>query len=400
MPRIPHPTRVLALALVLTAGGGVALALGQLGERPPQPVTVVTVQPETVTLTSTLPGRVAAPEEAEVRPQVEGIITDRLFEEGGEVAAGDPLYTIDPASYEAAVARAEAQVAQARAEFGAAEKEAERARALVARNVASEQNLDEAVSARDAAAAAVQVAEAQLRSARIELDRTTIRARVSGEIGLSRTSRGALVSTSQTEPLAVIRKIDPVYVDVTQSAAELVRWRRGQAQEALGAASREVALTLADGSTYAETGSLTAAEPHVDEQTGVVVLRLQFANPEELLLPGMYVQVEMPTGTAEGVFLTPQEGVSRDRRGRPTALVVNADDVVEERRLTVLRDRGADWIVSEGLAAGDRVIVAGLQKVSPGQTVAPEERSAGGEETAAGSGAEPGATMTARAAAD
>ncbi|MEQ8965498.1 MAG: efflux RND transporter periplasmic adaptor subunit [Azospirillaceae bacterium] len=398
MLRILRPIRALALALVLTAGAGAALAQGQQGERPPQPVTVVTVQPETVTLSSTLPGRVAASEQAEVRPQVDGIITDRLFEEGGEVAAGDPLYTIDAASYEAAVARAEAEVAQARAEFGAAEKEAERARALVARNVASEQNLDQAASARDAAAAAVQVAEARLRSARIELDRTTIRARVSGEIGLSRTSRGALVSASQTEPLAVIRKIDPVHVDVTQSAAELVRWRRGQAQDDLGAASREVALTLADGSTFAQTGTLTAAEPHVDEQTGVVVLRLEFANPEELLLPGMYVQVEMPTGTAEGVFLTPQEGVSRDRRGRPTALVVNADNVVEERSLTVLRDRGSDWIVGEGLSAGDRVIVAGLQKVAPGQTVAPEERAAGPEETADARAS--GATMTASAAAD
>ncbi|SFQ08794.1 efflux RND transporter periplasmic adaptor subunit [Tranquillimonas alkanivorans] len=358
-------------ALVLSC---LAAATWAQAERPPAAVTVVTMQPETVTLTTTLPGRVLASAEAEVRPQVAGVIIERLFTEGGRVEAGDELYRIDPASYEAALAQAEASVAQAQAQLDAAEREAARVQTLLDRNVASQQVVDDATAARDAAQAALQVAEAGLRSAQIELDRTIIRARLSGEIGLSRTSRGALVTASQAEPLAVIRNIDPVYVDVTQSAADLLAWRRGHVDQAMQKADRTVTLTLPDGEAYDQTGTLTAAEPHVDEQTGVVMLRMEFDNPEKLLLPGMYVQVEMPTGTAEGVFLAPQEGVSRDRRGRPTALVVNAENVVEERQLTVLQDRGAHWVVSDGLQAGDRLIVAGLQKTAPGATVTPEER--------------------------
>ena len=184
------------------------------------------------------------------------------------------------------------------------------------------------------------------------------------------------MTNSQASPLAIIRNIDPVYVDVTQSAAELLDWRRGNAEKRLGDTPREVKLTLADGSIYDQTGTLNAAEPDVDQQTGVVVLRMGFANPDRLLLPGMYVRVEMPTGIAKGAFLVPQEAVSRDRRGQPLAMVVNADNVVEQRLLTVLQDRGSDWIVSEGLSAGDRVIMMGLQKAAPGATVTPQEQTA------------------------
>ncbi|WP_212525789.1 efflux RND transporter periplasmic adaptor subunit [Actibacterium sp. MT2.3-13A] len=367
-------TRNLIAALCAGAalcGAGQATAQNQ---RPPAAVTVVTMQPQSVTLTSTLPGRVGASAEAEVRPQVNGIITERLFREGAEVSEGDALYRIDAATYEAALAQAEAAVTQARVQLDLAGTEAERVRELQSRNVASQQALDDALSARDAAAAALQVAQARRRVAEIELDRTTIRARLSGEIGLSRTSPGALVTASQAAPLAVIRDIDPVHVDVTQSAADLLRWRRGHTAEVLGSADLEVKLTLADGSAYDQTGTLTAAEPHVDPQTGVVVLRMAFENPDRLLLPGMYVQVEMPTQKLDGVFLAPQEGIMRDRRGRPIAWIVNEENVVEERPLTVLQDRGADWVVSEGLAAGDRMIVAGFQKTGPGATVTPEER--------------------------
>ena len=368
------PTKSLFAAICVSASMAIAGPAAAQNQRPPAAVTVVTMQPQTVTLTSTLPGRVQASAEAEVRPQVNGIITERLFREGAEVAEGDALYQIDRATYEAALAQAEAAVTQARVQLDLAGTEAQRVRELQSRNVASQQALDDALSARDAAAAALQVAEAQRRVAEIELERTTIRARLSGEIGLSRTSPGALVTASQADPLAVIRDIDPVHVDVTQSAADLLRWRRGHTAEALGGADLEVTLTLADGSAYEHSGTLTAAEPQVDPQTGVVVLRMEFDNPEGLLLPGMYVQVEMPTQKMEGVFLTPQEGVMRDRRGRPIAWVVNAENVVEERTLTVLQDRGADWVVSEGLKAGDRMIVAGFQKTGPGATVAPEER--------------------------
>ncbi|PIL20842.1 hypothetical protein P775_07435 [Puniceibacterium antarcticum] len=361
--------------LMTTALSGPAGAQGQ--DAPPTAVTVVTVQPENVTLTSTLPGRVVASAAAEVRPQVAGIITERLFTEGGPVKAGDVLFTIDAATYEANVAQAQAQVTQAQAQLSAAEKDLTRLVELRERNVASDQAYDAALAQRESTAASLQVAQAQLQAAQIELDRTSIRARLSGEIGRSLTSQGALVTASQADPLAVIRNIDPIYVDVTQSAADVLQWRRGNGVEGLGDASREVALTLADGSIFDQTGSLTAAEPDVDEQTGVVVLRMSFANPEKLLLPGMYVQVEMPTRPLNGAFRVPQEGVSRDRRGQPIAMIVNGDNVVEQVLLTIAQDMGSDWIVTDGLGAGDRVIVEGLQKIQPGATVTPEERAAG-----------------------
>ncbi|MBZ0124588.1 MAG: efflux RND transporter periplasmic adaptor subunit [Roseovarius sp.] len=362
------PARLL-LVFAASVIGIVSGASAQQQGMPPATVTVVTAAPESVTLTATLPGRVAASAQAEVRPQVNGIITRRLFEEGARVALNDPLYEIDPASYEAALQQARAGVAQAEAQLRAAEREATRLEELKARNVASQQALDDALSARDSAAAALELARAQLNSAQIELSHTTIRARLSGQIGLSKTSQGALVTASQAQPLAVIRNIDPVNVDVTQSAADLLRWRRGETEEQLADADRTVRLTLADGSDYGHTGHLQAAEPNVDPLTGVVTLRMQFANPDLLLLPGMYVQVEMPVGVAENVFLVPQQGVVRDRRGRPVAWVVNGDNVIEERPLSILQDRGTDWVVDRGLSAGDRIVVEGFQKTAPGATV-------------------------------
>ncbi|ETX27930.1 efflux RND transporter periplasmic adaptor subunit [Roseivivax isoporae] len=369
--------RIVALA-ASCALASPSLAQGQGGEAPPPAVEVVEVAPETVTLTATLPGRVAALDEAEVRPQVAGIIVERLFREGGRVEAGDVLYRIDPATYEASLAEARASVAQAEAQLNAAVKEAERLQALQSRNIASQQALEDAVAARDSAEAALQLAEARRAQAEIELDRTNVTARLSGEIGFSMTSPGALVTTGQAEPLATIRNIDRVYVDVTQSAAEMLRWRRGQAMSDLGgdADAREVRLRLADGAYYEETGTLTAAEPYVDPQTGVVVLRMSFDNPEKLLLPGMYVQVEMPTATEDGVFLVPQEGVVRDRRGNPQAMVVTAGDTVEARPLEILQNQGSHWVVTDGLSDGDRVVVAGFQRISPGATVTPQLRGA------------------------
>lgn len=381
----------ILIGLMTAAVIGGSSASSQQAGAPPS-VTVLTLQSQTVTLTSTLPGRVAASAEAEVRPQVNGIIIERLFQEGAHVKVGDALFRIDPDSYAAAVAQAQAAVVQAQVQESAAETEANRLIELRQRNVTSQQALDDATAARDSAAATVLVAKAQLRSTQIELDRTTISARLSGEIGLARTSPGVLVTASQATPLAVIRDIDPVYVDVTQSAADLLRWTRGQVEQNLANADTTVRLTLADGSDYGEIGTITAAEPSVDPQTGVVVLRMQFDNPDKLLLPGMYVQVQLPVGTADDVFLAPQEGVQRNRRGLPIAWVVNADNVIEERQLTILQDRGSAWVVSEGLAEQDRIVVAGFQKAAPGATVVPEER-------AANAASEQGATAIAASAA-
>ena len=278
-------------------------------------------------------------------------------------------------SYEAALTSAQASVAQAEANLRAAERDAERLETLRERGVSSSANADDALAARDAAAAALEVAKAAQRTAEIELERTEITARLTGRIGFSDVDAGALVTASQATPLSVVRTLDPVHVDVTQSAADLLAWRRrGGAESVEAAGALDVTLQLADGSDYGITGRLSAAEPHVDEQTGVVVLRMTFPNPDHLLLPGMYVQVQMPTGSIENVFLAPQEGVTRDRRGNPTAMVVNAEGVVEQRQLTIMQDRDDDWIVSEGLQAGDRIVVAGLQKIQPGAEVNVEER--------------------------
>ncbi|WP_243612583.1 efflux RND transporter periplasmic adaptor subunit [Shimia aestuarii] len=373
MSRLRLFAPIFTLGLVLSFNAPSAQAQQQGGERPPTPVTVVTLKTQDVTLSSALPGRVTASGVAEVRPQVSGIVMERIFEEGRPVAKGDPLYRIDPATYEAAKAAAEANLAQAEAQLRSAQREEARQKELRERNVASQQAFDDAVAARDVAEAAVKVAEAQVLSTTIDLDRTTITAPISGTVGLSQTTQGALVTAGQTTALTVIRKLDPVYVDVTQSASELLQWRRS-GQELAEEAGAVVTLRLADGEPYEHEGILAAAEPHVNEQTGVIVLRLEFPNPDRFLLPGMYVQVAMPQGIVQDAILAPQEGVTRDRRGRPTAMVVTAENVVESRELTVQRDLGNHWVVTEGLAPGDRIIVAGLQKVSPGMTVAPEER--------------------------
>ncbi|WP_339694746.1 efflux RND transporter periplasmic adaptor subunit [Celeribacter baekdonensis] len=345
--------------------------------RPPTPVTVVTLEAKDLTLTAPLPGRVAASSAAEVRPQVNGIIRERLFEEGRPVEKGDALYAIDAASYEAQKAVAEAGLAQAKAALKSAMIEYDRQQELKSRNVVAQQNLDSAIAARDSAEAAIKLAEANLLTAEIDLDRTTVRAPISGVVGLSQITQGALVTSGQASPLTVIRALDPVYVDVTQAAAEMLRWQRaGSDATFAGNIGQTVELRLTDGSTYEQKGELSAAEPHVDEQTGSILLRLSFPNPDHFLLPGMYVQVEMPQGLIKDAILVPQEAITRDRRGRPMAFVVTPDNIVEQRTLTVQSDQGANWVVTEGVASGEMVIVAGLQKVSAGMTVAPQPQEA------------------------
>lgn len=366
----PRAHLVSALCGLLLAS---SVAAQQAGA-PPTTVTVVTLEASDVTLTSKLPGRVEASRVAEVRPQVSGIITERLFEEGKPVEAGAALYRIDSASYAAQKAAAEAALSQAQAQLKSAERESSRQQELRSRAVTSQQALDDALGARDVAAAAVKVAEANLMSAEIDLERTTIRAPISGVTGLSQATEGALVTSGQATALTVIRKLDPVYVDVTQAAADILRWRRAGTD--LKGDNLKVTLRLADGVNYEHAGLLAAAEPHVDEQTGTILLRLDFPNPDQFLLPGMYVEVEVPQAEVKSAILAPQEGVSRDRRGRPVAMVVTPENTVEARELTIQRDQGAFWVVEDGLAPGDRLIVEGLQKIAPGMTVQAEERAA------------------------
>lgn len=326
--------------------------------RPAPLVGVVTLEAQPYTLTSQLPGRTSAYRIAEVRPQVGGIVQKRLFAEGGEVKAGQQLYQIDPATYQATLKSAEASVLSSRAL-------AERYKLLVNERAVSRQQYDEA-------RAAQLQAEAALDKAQIDLRYTKVLAPIGGRIGRSAVTEGALVSSGQSEALAVIQQLDPIYVDVTQPATELLRLRRELAAgqlEKVGDNAARATLTLPDGSAYAHPGRLEFSEVSVDPGTGSVTLRAVFPNPEQQLLPGMFVQAQLQTGSKSAAILAPQQGVTRNPKGEAVAMVVNAENKVEPRVLKAERTAGSFWLVSEGLAPGDRLITEGLQFIQPGVEV-------------------------------
>ncbi|AIZ33853.1 efflux RND transporter periplasmic adaptor subunit [Pseudomonas sp. K1(2024)] len=321
-------------------------------------VGVVTLQPQAFTLTSELPGRTSAYRVAEVRPQVNGIILKRLFKEGSDVKEGQQLYQIDPAVYEANLGNAQANLQATRSLAG-------RYKQLIDEQAVSKQEYD------DANAKRLQ-AEATLKSAQIDLRYTKVLAPISGRIGRSAVTEGALVSNGQSNALATIQQLDPIYVDVTQSTAELLKLRRdlesGQLQKA-GENAAKVQLILEDGSTFAREGRLEFSEVSVDESTGSVTLRAVFPNPDHTLLPGMFVHARLQAGVNANAILAPQQGVTRDLKGAATALVVNQDNKVELRQLKATRTLGNEWLVEDGLKAGDRLITEGLQYVRPGAEV-------------------------------
>ena len=321
-------------------------------------VGVVTLQPQAFTLTSELPGRTSAYRVAEVRPQVNGIILKRLFKEGSEVKAGQQLYQIDPAVYEASLANAQANLQATRSL-------ADRYKQLIDEQAVSRQEYD------DANAKRLQ-AEASLKSAQIDLRYTKVMAPISGRIGRSSVTEGALVSNGQTNAMATIQQLDPIYVDVTQSSAELLKLRRdlegGHLQKA-GENAAKVQLILEDGSTFGQEGRLEFSEVSVDETTGSVTLRAVFPNPDHTLLPGMFVHARLQAGVNANAILAPQQGVTRDLKGTPTAMVVNQENKVELRQLKASRTLGSDWLIEEGLNPGDRLITEGLQYVRPGVEV-------------------------------
>ena len=325
---------------------------------PPAQVGVVTLEAQPFTLTSELPGRTSAYRIAEVRPQVDGIIQKRLFKEGAEVKAGQQLYQIDPSVYQASYKSAQATLASTRSL-------AERYKDLVSDQAVSKQAYDEAQ------AAALQ-AEAAAERARIDLRYTKVLAPIAGRIGRSAVTEGALVSNGQAQALATIQQLDPIYVDVTQPSKDLLQLRRelasGQLEKA-GENAAKVTLTLEDGSHYEHTGTLEFSEVSVDEGTGSVTLRAVFPNPQHSLLPGMFVHARLNAGVNRNAILAPQQGVRRNPQGEPVALVVNAENKVEQRVLRAERTVGDRWLVSDGLKAGDRLITEGLQYVHPGDTV-------------------------------
>jgi len=361
-----------AIAVALVACGPKAPAAGGPGMGGPSEVGVVVVQPQAVPLTAELNGRTSAFLVSEVRPQVSGVVQARLFKEGAMVRAGQPLYQIDPATYRATLQSAEAGLAQAQAVLTSAKLKADRYKELVAINAVSRQDNDDAQAAYQQATANVAAQNAAVQQARINLGYTRVLAPISGRIGKSAVTAGALVTANQTEALSVIQQVDKIYVDVTQSAADLLKLKRDMAQGELGQpASAEVRLTLDDGSTYPLPGRLEFTDVTVDPGTGSVGLRAVFPNPEGVLLPGLYVRAKLTKGVATSGMLVPQPAVSRAPGGQATAFVVGAGNKAEPRQLTLGQSLGDKWLVTGGLKPGDRVIVEGLQKVAPGALVKP-----------------------------
>lgn len=333
----------------------------------PVEVGVVTLSASDVPLQAELPGRTSAYRRAEVRPQVNGIIQKRLFEEGAEIKAGTPLYQIDPATYEAAHNSAKAELARADANLAAAVARESRYKNLVSIKAISQQDYDDAQATLGQAKANVAAAKAAVESAQINLRYTKVIAPIDGVISKSSVTEGALVSAGQTEVLASILQLDPIYVDVSQSAEELLQLRRAMLKgDVATIESAKVRLLLDDGSVYEHEGSLQFAEMGVNESTGTVTLRAQFPNPDRLLLPGMFVRTQLDEGVRTNALLAPQRGITRDRTGNATAMVINKEGVVELRQLKTGRAVDDQWLVLEGLEVGDQVIVEGLQKVKPG----------------------------------
>jgi membrane fusion protein (multidrug efflux system) len=337
---------------------------------PPAPgVAIYLVVAKPLSLYTELPGRTSSCQTAEVRPQIDGIIEKRLFREGSTVKAHAPLYQIDPSAYRALYDSGLAGLAKAQANLTTANLLVDRYRELVVINAISKQTNDNAIATADQAAADVASARAAVQTAEINLARTRIKAPITGRIGRSTVTVGALVAASQSTALSTIQQMDPMYVDVTETITELLRLKRELAHGSLktgGASEIAVRLTLEDGSAYPIAGKLQFSEVTVDQTTGSVTVRAVFPNPNADLLPGMYVRAKVAEGIRERAMLIPQQGVTHDSQGNPTALILGPDQKVVLRQLTVNRAIGDQWLIDSGVNVGDRVIVDGLQGVKPG----------------------------------
>ncbi|GLK73892.1 efflux RND transporter periplasmic adaptor subunit [Ancylobacter dichloromethanicus] len=362
-----------ALLLVLAGCDGQDAAPQGPGAQGRPQVGVVTVRPQSVAITAEMPGRTTASLVAEVRPQVGGIIKARLFEEGSEVEAGDALYQIDPASYQATYDSTIAALQKAQAAVPSAQSKVDRYEGLIKQNAVSKQDYDDAVASLAQARADVAAAKADVETARINLDYTRITAPIGGRIDKSSLTPGALVTASQSTVLTTIRTLDPINVDVTQSSTNLLNLRQAirDGRIKISGDTVKVRLKLDNGETYAHPGTLEFTSAYVDQTTGTYGVRARFPNPDRLLLPGMYVRALIEEGVAPDSFLVPQRGVTRNTKGEPVALVVNADNKVEQRVLAVSRSVGNSWLVDSGIGDGDRVVVEGSQFARPGQDVTP-----------------------------
>jgi membrane fusion protein (multidrug efflux system) len=340
---------------------------------PPVPeVAAVTVQPQSVVLTTELPGRTSAYLVAEIRPQVNGLIRKRLFTEGADVRAGEVLYQIDPAPFQAALHTAQAALNRSQASLPSIRSRVERYKDLLVERAVSQQDYDDAASALNQAEADIEYWKATVETARINLGYTRVTAPISGRIGRSSVTDGALVTAYQPVALATIQQLDPIYVDVPQSTSELLRlqrrWEDGRLSRD-GTNQEKVQLLLDDGTAYPQEGTLQFRDVTVDPTTGSFILRIVFANPQGVLLPGMFVRAVVTEGVRAQGILVPQQAVSRDLKGNPVTLLVGPGEKIQQRMLTLDRAIGNQWLVSSGLAPGDRVLVEGMQKVRPGTPV-------------------------------
>lgn len=373
LPKQATLAALIATSLMLAACGK---GDPNAGAAPPTPeVTVVTLKPQDVVLTRELAGRAEASQEAEVRPQVGGIVERLLFTEGGSVRAGQALYQLDQTAFRADANSAQASVARAQAALTSARLTAKRSGELVKIDAVSRQDNDNAQAALRQAEADLRSAQAALQGANVPLGFARVTAPISGRIGRSNVTRGALVTAGQPTPLAVIQSMDPIYVEISQSSTELLQLRREiDAGTLQPTDSVPVDITLEDGSAYTHQGRLSFAETMVDPTTGAVALRVIVPNPEQLLLPGMFVRAKVANAERRDAILAPQQGITRDAKGNASAMVVGADGKVAAREVKVSRAIGDKWLVESGLAAGDKLIVEGLQKIRPGAPVQATEK--------------------------
>lgn len=359
-----------AVALAACSGGSSEPQEKERGGGPAQ-VGYVVVQPTRVPIVTELAGRTFAYQSSEVRPQVSGVIQRRFFKEGTIVRQGEPLYQIDPSLYRAAANEAQANVASARATAEAARIRADRFRPLAAIEAVSKQDYTDAVATQRQAEAAIAQNRAQLETARINLRFTTVPAPITGRIGRSLFTVGALVTTSQADPLTTIQQLDPIYVDIQQSAASILQLRRALASGGVLPASATVRLKLEDGSDYGATGTVEFSEVVVDQQTGTVTLRARFPNPQGLLLPGMFVRAVFAQAINANAFLVPQAAVSRDPQGNATVWIAAANNKAVQRTIRAERAQGANWVVTSGLRPGDKIITQGTGNLRPGADIRP-----------------------------
>ena len=343
---------------------------GQPGQGTPT-VGYVVVQPTSVAMTTELSGRTTAFESSDVRPQVTGIIRRRFFTEGSLVQKGQPLYEIDQRLYRAAANEAQANLQSAQANQQAQKVLADRYKPLAEMEAISKQDYTNAVATSRQATASVAQTRAALETARINLKFTTVPAPITGRIGRSLFTVGALVSATQADPLAQIQRLDPMFVDIQQSSGDLLALRRSLGQNGIVATRAEVRLTLEDGSEYGATGSVEFAEALVNTETGTVTLRARFPNPQGLLLPGMFVQAKFAQSINQRAFLVPQAGLSRDAKGNATVYVIDANNKAVQKTVKADRTQGAFWVVTSGLNAGDKIVTQGLSKIAPNQSVKP-----------------------------